>query len=160
MDEQKWETRLKVLTQVAAICLAGIYVAGFLVVSVYHVRYGIPGFDFLRPRIISAGVLFFLFLAFPLWELADIYNWIKIPPKLSPKPNSETAKTTNAELTPFWIHIYVPTLKVFFFIGASFGIAFVVSLFVTIDANPVTYAWVLSCSLVSGAAYVLSARLP
>src|SRR5215470_9009677 len=133
MDEQKWEGRLKVLTQVAGICLVGIYIVGFLVVSIYHVRYGIPGFNFLRPRIISAGVLFFVLLALPLWELAGLYDWIKIPSRAIPQVSSD--KTTTPEVTPFWLHTYVPTMKVCLFVCAGFGISFFVNQFVFANAN-------------------------
>jgi len=156
MDEQKWETRVKVLTQAAGICLVGIYVVGFLVVSTYHVRYGIPGFNFLRPRIISAGVLFFVFLALPLWELAGLYEWVKIPPKVIPEANSDKTPT---EPTPFWLRIHAPTMKVFLFLGASFGISFFVNQFVIVSANLATDTWAFACFIVSGAVYACSAAL-
>lgn len=152
MDEQKRETRLKVLAQIAGICLVGVYVAGFLVVSTYHVRFGIPGFNFLRPKIIAAGVLFFILFALPLWELANLYNWIKPPAKVTPEANHEAQRTTTPELTPFWLHIYGPTMKVFLFLSASFGIAFFVNQFVTVDANLSTGMWAFGCFLITGAA--------
>jgi hypothetical protein len=162
MDEQKWETRLKVLTQAAAICLVGVYVVGFLVVSTYHVRFGIPGFDFIRTRIISAGVLFLVFLAFPLWELAGIYDWIKWPQLATQNITNislESQKNPKREVTPLWLRIYAPVLKVFLFLGASFGVAFLVNQNLTVGANQTTVFWALGSIGLSGAIYVVSALL-
>jgi hypothetical protein len=159
MDEQKRDTRLKVLTQAAAIGLVGVYVVGFLVVSTYHVRFGIPGFDFIRTRIISAGVLFLVFLAFPLWELAGIYDWIKWPRPAIQNTSIESQTIPTPEVT-FWLRIYAPMLKVFLFLGANFGIAFLISQILMTGANPTTISWALGSFVSTGAIYAGSALLP
>src|SRR6266704_3817778 len=75
MNIEKWEQQLKVLAQLAGACVAAAYIGGFLVVSGYHAKYGILGISFVRPKILTAGVVFFVFLAIPIYELGLIYGW-------------------------------------------------------------------------------------
>lgn len=50
---------------VAAFVIA-VYASGFLIVSLYHFKYGFIITDPFRPRIISAGIWFFAFMAIPM----------------------------------------------------------------------------------------------
>lgn len=51
------------LAPAGAVLLVGVYGSGFLVVCLHYASYGIAQFDLLRARVISAGVLFLVFLA-------------------------------------------------------------------------------------------------
>lgn len=55
--------------------LVGVYVCGFLVVSVHLASYGIVEFELLRPRVISAGVLFLIFLAVSASVASYVYDF-------------------------------------------------------------------------------------
>jgi hypothetical protein len=159
MDEQKWDSRLKVLTQFSAMCVAAVYVVGFMIISVYHVRYGIPEFNFLHSKIISAGVLFFVFLALPLWELAGIYDWIKIPPKMLPSATpAETQKVPNPESTPFSWHIFARTFNVVLFLGGSFASALIIRAPLFLEADLNSMWWPFFCFLISAVAVVAGVR--
>ena len=154
MDELRWEGCLRILTQSGALCVAAIYVVGFLIISIYHIRYGIPEFNFLHSKIISAGVLFFVLLALPLWELAGLYDWIRIP--LKPTPPEATCiekEVTRPELTPFLLRIFMPTFRISLFLGASFGIAFFLNLILIVNANASSKGWALACVLLSAPAF-------
>jgi hypothetical protein len=49
---------------VAGIVIA-LYASGFLIISIYHSKYGFVGTNPFRPRILAAGAWFFLFTAIP-----------------------------------------------------------------------------------------------
>ncbi|HTX75894.1 MAG TPA: hypothetical protein VMD29_06785 [Terracidiphilus sp.] len=76
------------ISKAAALCIALIYVSGFLIASLNDFRYGFSVMNPLRPRILAAGGWFFLFLAVPvelirlllrhpLWKRSDD-GWYKI----------------------------------------------------------------------------------
>ena len=50
---------------VAGIAVA-LYASGFLIVSLYHSKYGFVGTNPFRPRVLAAGAWFFLFTAIPV----------------------------------------------------------------------------------------------
>jgi len=64
---------------VAALAIA-LYASGFLIVSLYHSKFGFVGVSPLRPRILAAGAWFFFFVAIPV-SLAAKYKslpWAKV----------------------------------------------------------------------------------
>ncbi len=65
-----------------------VYAGGFLALSLHHASFGISQFDLLRPKIISAGVLFFVFAALPAIETMQIFGFHTANIK---KPESENA---------------------------------------------------------------------
>jgi hypothetical protein len=50
---------------VAGIVIA-LYACGFLIISIYHSKYGFVGTNPFRPRVLAAGAWFFLFTAIPV----------------------------------------------------------------------------------------------
>src|SRR5579871_2249894 len=57
---------IDVVSKAVALCIAVIYVSGFLITSLNDFRYGFSVMNPLRPRILAAGGWFFLFLAVPV----------------------------------------------------------------------------------------------
>src|ERR1700688_2869382 len=51
---------------IAGIVIA-LYACGFLIVSLYHSRFGFVGTNPFRPRVLAAGAWFFFFTAIPVW---------------------------------------------------------------------------------------------
>jgi hypothetical protein len=62
-------SKLEMLSKVAAASAILVYACGYLVTSVYHAHYGITQTSPLRPRILSAGAWFTLFIAIPIWTI-------------------------------------------------------------------------------------------
>jgi hypothetical protein len=56
---------------IAGIVIA-LYASGFLIVSLYHSRFGFIGTNPFRPRILAAGAWFFFFTAIPVWFAAGL----------------------------------------------------------------------------------------
>lgn len=124
MDQQLLESRLRLVAQGAAVCTVAIYFVGFLTVSLYHSQFGIIQSDLLRGRILSAGILFSVFLAFPLFELAALYGlWgLRVPIQNSGNKAHDTFIT--------------PLLRTLFFVLSSLGAAFFIRLFLLVDVPP------------------------
>jgi hypothetical protein len=57
-----------------------LYASGFLIVSLYHSKFGFISTDPFRPRILAAGAWFFLLLALPVGTALEIRDlpWLKI----------------------------------------------------------------------------------
>jgi hypothetical protein len=55
-------------------CIAGLaialYASGFLVLSLYHSKFGFVGTNPFRPRVLAAGAWFLIFTAIPVWGAA------------------------------------------------------------------------------------------
>jgi hypothetical protein len=64
-----------VLAQATGVFAVFVYAGGFLALSLHHASYGISQFNLLRPKIISAGVLFFVFAALPAIETMQIFGF-------------------------------------------------------------------------------------
>ncbi len=75
MDEEKLRSRIPVLAQLTGILAVVTYGAGFLVLSLHHASFGISQFNLLRPKIISAGVLFFVLAALAAIETAQAFSF-------------------------------------------------------------------------------------
>jgi hypothetical protein len=56
---------------VAGIAIA-LYACGFLIVSLYHAKFGFVGTNPFRPRVLAAGAWFFFFTAIPVWFAAGL----------------------------------------------------------------------------------------
>jgi hypothetical protein len=72
MTEELFRNRIQLAA--SAIAVAGViaYGIGFLVLTVHHASFGIPLIGVLRPRIISAGILFCALAAIPIAGLLFI----------------------------------------------------------------------------------------
>lgn len=55
--------------------VAAIYSAGFIVVAAHHALYGIPAFDLLRSRILTAGCLVAVLTAYPIVVFFAGWHW-------------------------------------------------------------------------------------
>jgi hypothetical protein len=60
------------LAQLAGVLVVFIYAGGFLALSLHHASFGISQFNLLRPKILSAGVLFLVFATLPVIETMQI----------------------------------------------------------------------------------------
>ncbi len=69
MTEESFRTRIQLAASAIAVISVVVYGMGFLVLTVHHASFGIPLIGFLRPRIISAGILFCAFAAIPVAAL-------------------------------------------------------------------------------------------
>jgi hypothetical protein len=68
VDEQSIKSRLEILTPIAGGAAILVYVVGFLVLSIHHASFGILDSGLLRPRILSAGVIFCILTLIPAIE--------------------------------------------------------------------------------------------
>lgn len=68
MDVPALKSRVETYSQIVTLSAVAIYAAGFIVLSAQHASLGLPQLNLLRPRILSAGVLLFLFAGIPAWE--------------------------------------------------------------------------------------------
>lgn len=76
-DFSPWADSLSKLTAGVAIA---VYASGFLIVSIYHSKYGFIGVSPFRPRIIAAGAWFYFFALIPI-SIAMRYRnvpWMKV----------------------------------------------------------------------------------
>ncbi|SRR6266404_6094188 len=66
MTEEFLRTWIQLAASAIAVIGVVVYGIGFLVLTIHHASFGIPLIGFLRPRIISAGILFCAFAAIPV----------------------------------------------------------------------------------------------
>lgn len=66
MTEESLKNRIQLAASAIAVIGVVVYGIGFLVLTVHHASFGIPLIGFLRPRIISAGILFCAFATIPV----------------------------------------------------------------------------------------------
>jgi len=65
LSESRFVAGLEVTARAAAVFVAVVYSTGFLIVAIHHAQYGIAQFDFLKPKIISTGIVFVVLTALP-----------------------------------------------------------------------------------------------
>jgi hypothetical protein len=65
LSESRFVAGLEVTARAAAVFVAVVYGTGFLIVAIYHAQYGIAQFDFLKPKIVSTGIVFVLLTTLP-----------------------------------------------------------------------------------------------
>lgn len=75
MDEEKLRSRVAELAQLTGILAVVTYGAGFLALSLHHASFGISQFNLLRPKIISAGVLFFVLATLAAIETTQAFGF-------------------------------------------------------------------------------------
>jgi hypothetical protein len=73
VDEEKLRSRIPVLAQLTGMLAVVTYGAGFLILSLHHASFGISQFNLLRPKIISAGVLFLVLSALAAIETTQAF---------------------------------------------------------------------------------------
>ncbi|MHB8526674.1 MAG: hypothetical protein ACYDD2_11025 [Candidatus Acidiferrales bacterium] len=74
MDKLEFKQRLELISRAGAILLVALYGVGFLVVSFHDASYGIVEFGVFRTRLLSAGIIFGVFLGLPLLEASRIFG--------------------------------------------------------------------------------------
>jgi hypothetical protein len=75
VDEEKLRSRIAMLAQLTGVFALITYGAGFLILSLHHASFGISQFNLLRPKIISAGVLFFVLAALAAIETTQAFSF-------------------------------------------------------------------------------------
>jgi hypothetical protein len=98
MEEEKLRGRVQVLAQLTGVMAVAIYGGGFLAISLHHASFGISQFNLLRPKIISAGVLFFVFAALPVIESIQIFGF----PTPEVTKSATDASAIAAKSKTFW----------------------------------------------------------
>jgi hypothetical protein len=74
MDRDTLRDTVQVSTQIAAVAAVVLYVLGFLIISVHHAALGVVQPGLLRAKMLSAGILFAVFIALPVSAAAPIFG--------------------------------------------------------------------------------------
>lgn len=74
MEKTEIKERLALISRAGTVILIALYGAGFLVVSFHDASYGIVEFGVFRTRLLSAGVIFGVFLGLPLLEASRVFG--------------------------------------------------------------------------------------
>jgi hypothetical protein len=72
--------------EVAALLVTAIYGRGFLIVALHHSEFGIFEFDFLKARVLPAGVLFILLTGVPAVAAARVFRILGLSRRAGPAP--------------------------------------------------------------------------
>ena len=67
--------RLEALTRIGALVIGSVYVAGFIIVTLYHAEFGVGEISVFKARVLSAGILFALLTAFPVMLAAQTFGF-------------------------------------------------------------------------------------
>jgi hypothetical protein len=84
--------RLETFARAGAVLFGAAYVAGFVIVTLHHARFGVLQFDLLRPRVLAAGVVFLVFVSVPVYVAFYFFNvsWLRHASKAySDKPEHQ-----------------------------------------------------------------------
>jgi len=85
---------LETASRLAAVFIAVIYAAGFLIITLHDSQFGIVEFSPFRPRIFSAGALFALLLAVPVLAVSRAFHFfgLRNPAAVSIQVRPENVK--------------------------------------------------------------------
>jgi hypothetical protein len=129
MTEESLRTRVQLLTQVGALLLVIVYIAGFSTISLYHASFGISlQFNLFRPRILSAGTIFIVLTALGMVVAAQTFQlWTS-------EHTSENTRQAEALPGRPRIHKYaaLPVRILFFLYFATF-VSYVIARYLFID---------------------------
>jgi hypothetical protein len=120
MDRDTLQARVQLVTQVVAISVALLYAVGFIVVSLHHALFGVSQFSLLRPKILSAGLLFFIFFGLPVLESARNYGLFGYNDPF-PRPPRAEGKLNKALY-------YLPIIRILNFIFVSVALSWSVGI--------------------------------
>jgi hypothetical protein len=67
--------RIEFLTRVGALFIGSVYFAGFITITVHHAQFGIGEINLFKARALSAGILFALLTALPVFLAARISGY-------------------------------------------------------------------------------------
>jgi hypothetical protein len=74
MDLDNTKRRLDLVSHAGGLLLVALYVAGFLVAPFANASRGVVELSLFRARVLSAGVLFLVFLALPILEAGRAFG--------------------------------------------------------------------------------------
>jgi hypothetical protein len=74
MDQETVHARLELLTRAGAIAVVLLYGVGFVIISLHRASYGIVQFELFRAKVLSAGIVFVVFLCLPLIVASRAYG--------------------------------------------------------------------------------------
>jgi hypothetical protein len=120
MTEEVLRSRIQLVTQVAAIFAVISYAAGFLTISLHNASLGILQQSLLRPKILSAGILFLVLTGLPVLEAARNFGYWN----LGPRPDSQD-RTMNAA-SGRGVSYYLPFLQILNFLVAATAVSVVI----------------------------------
>jgi hypothetical protein len=142
MNEEKLRGRVQVIAQLTGVLAVAIYGGGFLAMSLHHASFGISQFNLLRPKIISAGVLFFVFASLPVIETIQIFGF----PTTEVTKTATDASTISAKSRASW------TDQLGLLLIALIGSSLILRQFLS-DSPPTGsfYAWSLAAVVPSAA---------
>jgi hypothetical protein len=102
--------------------LIGLYVAGFLVVSLHNATYGIIEFGLFRAKLLSTGILFAVFLAIPFWEASRFFNMFVFRRSTVPAEGASSEQTKQLKISPTanWL------IRILLFFAASWSTAMLI----------------------------------
>jgi hypothetical protein len=105
-------------TRMSAVVVFVLYATGFLVVSLHHARYGIQQFDVFKSRIISAGVLFWLFAAIAIYQGLYEFGEFKSNRWLGPAESSKLLRNLlRAQALVFTSYVWAFFCSIYLYIG-------------------------------------------
>jgi hypothetical protein len=76
VDEPKISSSLSSISRASAVLIGVVYFAAFLTVTLHLARFGVSEFNLLRPHIFSAGALFALVCAIPIYSVLRLYGLV------------------------------------------------------------------------------------
>jgi hypothetical protein len=122
LAEPELKTRLETASRVGAILLVIVYVFGFVAVTFANSSRGIINFSLFRTKVLAAGFLFSVFLAFPLLD------WSRVFGKLGFPPNQDA--TLREGVVSRRTKVYSGSRRLLFFFMASIAMAGLFCLFI------------------------------
>lgn len=116
MGKLEFKERLDLVSRAGAILLVALYGAGFLVVSFRDASYGIVEFGVFRTRLLSAGIIFAIFLGIPFLEACRVFGLLGVP-AFESRIGGRDEKLDSSAFS-------VRSMQIFVFISSSLGTAF------------------------------------
>jgi hypothetical protein len=74
LDRDELKSQVDFLLRFGALAGIALYVAGFVIVTLGDLSYGVVAFSIFRTRVLAAGALFFVFAVFPILDLSVIFG--------------------------------------------------------------------------------------
>lgn len=88
-DQSGLSKTLELTARAGAVVVLATYGAGFVVVSVRQGALGIAQFDLFKPRLLAAGILFWIFLCLSLLAAARSFGLLSFPSSFVQRDSSE-----------------------------------------------------------------------
>jgi hypothetical protein len=144
-------SQIDLLARAGAVLLVLLYGLGFLIVSVHRASYGMVQFELLRPKLLSAGILFSVLFVLPALEACRAYGYLGYQ---AWTPN--IAGTDDPRTRTFY---YVHLVRLFQFFASAVGLAFLMVLLLE-DHNFSSWAFGIYVLFMALAATVFTWQRP